>query len=210
MASKSVPAGPVFRLAYQTPPAWAQAALEEPLALLSDHAHCELKAATTAQALIAKNTEHDCIVQRLPHVAIEEMQHFERVVQLLKRRGGRLEPQATSPYADGLHKGSSGTRSSLLLDRLLIAHLIEARSLERFHLLSQVPAHTPEELELQTLYRDLLVSEASHRALFLALAKAVFPLDKVEAREAQLRELEGAVIQGLAPGPRVHSGPQQS
>lgn len=194
--------GPVFRLAYQTPLAWTESALSDGLALLSDHAHCELKAATTAQALIAKNTEHVGIVQRLPQVAVEEMQHFERVVQILRRRGGSLAPQASSPYADALHKGSASSRSNLLLDRLLIAHLIEARSLERFYLLSQAAP----DAELRELYRDLLASEASHRALFLALAKEIFSEAQVIAREDVLRELEGQVIASIPPGPRIHSG----
>ncbi len=206
MTDAAVPAGPVFRLAYQTPAGWAACALSDPLALLSDHAHCELKAASTAQALIGKNTGHPEIVSRLPRVAIEELEHFERVVGLLERRGGSLAPQATSPYADGLHKGSAGTRSNLLLDRLLLAHLIEARSLERFHLLAQ---HAPD-AELRELYADLLASEASHRALFMGLARSVFPAAVVTAREAQLRELEGSVIAGLDPGPRIHSGPPRN
>ncbi|MFT7677617.1 MAG: tRNA-(ms[2]io[6]A)-hydroxylase [Planctomycetota bacterium] len=203
MSSETLGGRPVFRLAYQTPSSWAAMALQDPLALLSDHAHCELKAAITAQALVAKNPEHSSILHSLPRVAIEELEHFERVVQILEERGGKLEPQASSPYADGLHKGSAGTRNNLLLDRLLLAHLIEARSLERFHLLSKEDGDT----ELQELYSDLLVSEASHRALFINLARELFPLDKVTTREGFLRELEGRVIEGLAPSSRVHSGP---
>lgn len=203
MPAETLGGRPVFRLAYQTPSSWAAMALQDPLALLSDHAHCELKAAITAQALVAKNPEHASILHSLPRVAIEELEHFERVIEILERRGGKLEPQAPSPYAEGLHKGSAATRDSLLLDRLLLAHLIEARSLERFHLLSQEDG----DAELQELYKDLLVSEASHRALFMNLARELFPTDKVSKREAFLRELEGRVIAGLAPSSRVHSGP---
>lgn len=203
MSSETLGGRPVFRLAYQTPPSWAAMALEDPLALLSDHAHCELKAAITAQAIVAKNPEYASILHSLPRVAIEELEHFERVIELLERRGGKLGPQATSPYADGLHKGSASSRDSLLLDRLLLAHLIEARSLERFHLLSQEDG----DAELQALYKDLLVSEASHRALFMNLARELFPESKVSKREGFLRELEGRVIEGLPASSRVHSGP---
>ena len=89
------------------------------LELLADHAHCELKAAATMQALVAKNPTIDSIVQSLPRFAMEELEHFQIVESLLRERGGKLTDQDTSPYADGLHRGSRANRKSLLLDRLI-------------------------------------------------------------------------------------------
>lgn len=192
----------MFRLAWTTPPEWVARVETEPLALLSDHAHCELKAAASAQALIAKNTEHRELVARMTEVALEELEHFRAVTDLLHARGGALLPQDESPYAAALHKGAAATRHHpLLLDRLLIAHLIEERSLERFHLLGEHLA----DAELARLYRELLPSEAEHRVLFLRFARQFFP-DAAEARVEELRALEGRVVAALPCAPRVHSG----
>ncbi|MEZ6016412.1 MAG: tRNA isopentenyl-2-thiomethyl-A-37 hydroxylase MiaE [Planctomycetota bacterium] len=191
-----------FPLDWLTPCAWVGWVEREPLALLADHAHCELKAATTAQALIAKNPEQRLLVRELGEVAIEEMQHFVRVVGELYARGGELGAQDENPYAARLHAASTPTRTSLFLDRLVIAHLIEARSLERFHLL----AHHLSDPALRDLYRELLPSEAAHQGLYVRLAREAFPADVVLRRIAELRAREGEVIAGLAFEHRVHSG----
>lgn len=191
-----------FPLDVLTPAEWVAAVERQPLALLADHAHCELKAATTAQSLIAKNPGHTSLVVALGDVAIEEMQHFVRVVAELHARGGALGPQDESPYAAGLHAGSAASRTSLVLDRLVLAHLIEARSLERFHLL----AHHLADPGLRALYKELLPSEAAHQGLYLRLAREAFGADAVAARLATLRRIEGEVVLALPMGARVHSG----
>jgi tRNA-(ms[2]io[6]A)-hydroxylase len=191
-----------FPLDWSTPVEWVVRIEREPLALLADHAHCELKAATTAQSLIAKNPEQRSLVLALGDVAIEEMQHFVRVVHELHTRGGELGPQDENPYAARLHAVSASTRSSLFLDRLVIAHLIEARSLERFHLL----AHHLVDAQLAALYQELLPSEAAHQGLYLRLAREAFGADAVAARVARLRAREGEVMAALPFEPRVHSG----
>ena len=195
----------MFSLMYDTPVQWVRdvEALGT-LKLLSDHAHCELKAAATMQALVAKNPTCDSIVQSLPRFAMEELQHFEQVEALLRERGGKLAEQDTSPYADGLHKGSRANRKSLLLDRLIISHIIEARSAERFYLLSE---HL-EDRELADFFKSLLPSESVHRVVFLRLAEGLFPVEDVEKRTAELRRLEADVISKLPFEARVHSGPK--
>jgi len=194
----------VFGLLYETPPEWvARVEATSLLDLLGDHAHCELKAAATMQALVAKNPGIPDIVQKLPRVAMEELEHFERVEAELRQRGGTLREADTSPYADGLHRGSSATRTSLLLDRLLISHLIEARSAERFHLLA---THL-QDRSLAALYQELLPSESVHRVLFLRLAQAIFPEAKVNDRLEVLRRMEAELVPTLPFEPRVHSGP---
>ncbi len=193
----------MFGLLYDTPVEWvARVEALGLLALLSDHAHCELKAAATMQALIAKNCDHERIVQSLPEVAQEELQHFQLVEEELRRRGGRLAEQTSSPYADGLQKGAAATRTSLLLDRLLLSHLIEARSAERFHLLAQ---HL-EDRDLAQLYQGLMPSESAHRVLFLRLAQDAFPAEPVAQRLRELQELEAEVVSRLPLEARIHSG----
>jgi tRNA-(ms[2]io[6]A)-hydroxylase len=191
-----------FPLDVLTPPEWVRQVEREPLLLLSDHAHCELKAAMTAQSLIAKNPEHRALVLALGDVAIEEMQHFVRVVHELHARGGALGPQSENLYAARLYGEAAASRSSLVLDRLVIAHLIEARSLERFHLL----AHHLEDQALRALYAELLPSEAAHQGLYLRLGRERFGAERLDGRLAVLRALEGRVVATLPAGPAVHSG----
>ncbi len=192
-----------FPLDYATPPEWVREVEREPLALLADHAHCELKAASSAHALIAKNPEHSDLCRALAEVAIEELEHFRIVLDELERRGGVLTEQSENAYAAGLHRGSATTRKSLVLDRLVIAHLIEARSLERFHLLAE---HSSD-AALRALFAGLLPSEAAHQGMYAKFARQLFGRDVADKRIGALRALEGEIVRGLEPGPTVHSGP---
>lgn len=180
---------------------WVERIAPFELELLSDHAHCELKAAAMGQALIAKNPEYPAISRALTPVVIEEMEHFALVLAELHARGGQLGEQTPSPYALGLRRGAHMGHTSVLLDRLLIAHLIEGRSLERLHLLGQ---HHPDE-RLRDLFGGLCASEAQHRALFLGLAQDIFGAGADDRLEA-LSRVEAEVLTGLPFAPRVHSG----
>ena len=191
-----------FRLDYETPASWVARVEEDTLALLSDHAHCELKAAASAQAMVAKNGHHPDLVDALSEVAIEELEHFGQVHALIRARGGALEPQDVNPYAEALLEQSAKSRTVRFLDRLLVAELIEARSLERFYLLSE---HLRDG-ELAELYGSLRQSEAGHQALFERLAKELYDEDVVEDRRAELRAIEAAVVSNLPFDFRIHSG----
>lgn len=191
-----------FPLDTVTSPAWASHVERDPIALLNDHAHCELKAAASAHSMIAKNPEHPDLARALTEVVIEEMQHFRIVLDELEARGGQLGEQVENPYAALLHKGAAATRNSLVLDRLIIAHLIEARSLERFHLLSRFCG----DQRLRELFGELLPSEAAHQGMYAKFARQLFGRDEAEARIATLRALEGEVMGSLPPGPTIHSG----
>jgi tRNA-(ms[2]io[6]A)-hydroxylase len=191
------------RLAWATPPEWVAHVEREPLALLSDHAHCELKAEATARSLMARHADRAPLVEALAPMADEEREHFELVLAELRARGGQLAPQGSNPYAAGLHRRSAASRRDALLDRLLVARLIEARSLERFQLLA---AHLTDR-GLADLYRGLVASEAGHAALFGRLARALFPAGQVAARLAELVALEAELAAGLPFDHRVHSGP---
>ncbi len=196
----------MFSLKYETPAEWVRdvEALGT-LDLLSDHAHCELKAAATMQALVTMNPTCPSIVQTLPRFAMEELEHFVMVEALLRERGGKLTEYDKSPYADGIHKGSRINRKSLLLDRLILSHIIEARSAERFYLLSE---HL-EVRELAEFFKSLLPSESAHRGMFLRLAENYFPAEQVEARAEELRQMEADLIRNLPFEARVHSGPKK-
>lgn len=181
---------------------WVEQVEKRPLALLSDHAHCELKAAASAQAMVAKNGHLAEFVDALGAVAIEELEHFQRVHRLLRARGGELGHQDTNPYAEALLGRSAATRTQRFLDRLLVAELIEARSLERFHLLAE---HLRDP-ELAGFYRSLMKSEAGHQAFFERMALELFPAEVAQARRDELRALEADVMSSLPFDYRVHSG----
>lgn len=189
-------------LAWCTPHDWAVRALADRTELLSDHAHCELRAASKAQTLITRNATSHRLVDALATLAAEEMRHFRRVVACLRALGGDLRPAHANPYVAELGRRSGPTRGEALLDELLLAALVEARSLERFELLGAA-AEAP---RLQALYGDLVTSEAAHARLFVDLACAYFPEERVDGRLRTLVEMEAEVAATLPFAPRVHSG----
>lgn len=191
----------MFKLDYLTPSAWVGRVEADLCALLADHAHCELKAAASAQGILSRGLDHPALMRDLARVAIEEMQHFELVLAELQRRGGTLGPVQQNPYADRLHRAAAGSRSDRVLDRLVVSGLIEARSLERFHLLAEGLA----DAELASLYRGLMASEAGHQRLFFRHALELFG-PSAEVRIEQLRALEGAIVAQLPFAPTMHSG----
>lgn len=190
------------RLAWETPAAWATAALAEPLRLLDDHAHCELGAAAAAQALLMHNPHRSKLVDRLGALVIEETRHFRQVHALLVDRGGRLSHPRKNAYVEGLRAWIRRGHEDVLLDRLLVAGAIELRSLERFELLA---AHAAD-VELRDLYAELGPSERGHALLFGELAADLFG-DRVEARARDLEAHEASVARDAPAGPRVHAGP---
>ena len=127
---------------------------------------------------------------------------FRRVVACLRALGGELEPAHRNPYVAELGRRTGPTRGEALLDELLLAGLVEARSLERFELL----AHAAEPPRLRELYGELAPSEAAHAGLFLDLARSQFPEERVRARLAELVAIEAEVAAALPFAPRVHSG----
>lgn len=189
-----------FDLGWRTPSEWAAAVLAAPLALLSDHAHCELGAAAAAQALLVRRPEDSCLVERLAAHAAEELRHFRAVHRLLLALGGQLEAVRKNAYAEGL---LARVERGSLVDRLLVAALIERRSLERFELLAvaAVPGSP-----LAALYAELAPSEAGHAALFVELARDHAPGD-LGPRLAGWIAHEAALVQALPFEPRIHSGP---
>lgn len=121
-----------------TDPRWANIAESNLEEILTDHAWCEQKAATNAITLIAYNSEHEDLVQELTDIAIEEMEHFRMVTEIIKQRGYTLGRERKDDYVNQLMKfmRRDGSRNMAFIDRLLFAAMIEARSCERFHLIS--------------------------------------------------------------------------
>jgi len=185
-----------------TDPRWANIAESNLEEILTDHAWCEQKAATNAITLIANNSEHMDLVEELTAIAIEEMQHFQMVVDIIKKRGFTLGRERKDDYVGRLVKFNrkDGSRNSAFIDRLLFAAMIEARSCERFRVLSL----NIKDQELAKFYHDLMVSEAGHYTTFLNFARKYTIDIDVDKRWKEWLEFEGELIQSYGNREAIH------
>ena len=186
-----------------TDPRWvniAEMSLED---ILTDHAYCEQKAASFCISLIQANADKIEIVDKLTPVVTEEWGHFRMVLRELKKRNLSLGHQRKDEYVNALLKfqKKGGSQMDRLLDKLLTCALIEARSCERFRLLS---LHISDD-SLKDFYHDLMVAEASHYKMFLDLAKLYVEHTKVMDRWNEFLVYEAEVISNLeVRGDRMH------
>lgn len=199
MSSRSA----ILGLKLPTDPRWvnlASISLEE---ILSDHAYCEQKAATSCISLIQRYPDHPLLVQELAPIVTEEWGHFRMVLTEMTKRDLKLGRQRKDEYVNALisHETKGGSRETRLLDQLLICALIEARSCERFRLLSDGLADT----YLRNFYRGFMESEAGHYTLFIRLANEYRPKETVKKRWSEWLALEADIISGLTVrGDRMH------
>lgn len=185
-----------------TDPRWANIAESNLDEILTDHAWCEQKAASNAITLITQNPEHEDLVHELTAIAIEEMQHFQMVIDIIKERGHTLGRERKDDYVGQLMKFSKkdGSRNQAFIDRLLFAAMIEARSCERFRVLST----NIKDEALAKFYHDLMVSEASHYTIFLNFARKYAIDVDVEKRWQQWLDFEGELIQSYGKKEYIH------
>ncbi len=187
-------------LASTTDPAWVHEALKDPAALLSDHAQCEKKAALSALSLTQAFADDTDVVTELAALAREELEHFEACCQHLLKRGWSLKRGGKDPYAAQLINAAASDVTHHLVDRLLIAALIEARSTERLKILSE--RHP--DAELAQFCRDLMETEAGHYMFFVRLAGRVTDPAFAKARLTELAKREAQIVAALPHLPRVH------
>lgn len=187
-----------------TDPRWvnmAEMSLED---ILTDHAYCEQKAATACISLISTHSEKFDMVKLVAPIVTEEWGHFRLVLQELDKRGLKLGAQRKDEYVNGLmqfQKKGGLSRDERLVEKLLTCALIEARSCERFRLLS---LHIKEE-ELRDFYYKFMVAEAGHYRLFLDLAKRYMSEDKVKIRWKEYLAYEVELLASLeVRGDRMH------
>ena len=185
----------------KTEDAWLKRAIADTPALLIDHAHCERKAAMQALMLLAEYPTHPELVAPVVAIAHEELEHFTLITAILSRRGIAIEVQGPTGYQAGLFKKVRKTEPDRLIDRLLVAALIEARSCERFKILSE--RHP--DAELRQVFGDLLASEARHHADFVRLAEQQGDRAEVTARLRHLAGVEVRAIERAKPLARIHS-----
>jgi tRNA 2-(methylsulfanyl)-N6-isopentenyladenosine37 hydroxylase len=197
----------MLHLAAGTDEHWGEWALEHMDAILLDHAHCEKKAASTALSMIFRYPACPQLMMPMSALAREELEHFEQVVALIRRRGGEFVRQEPSPYASRLLTAARKHEPARLLDILLCCSLIEARSCERMQLIARslaargadAPGHAMH--ELFRLYDGLLVSEARHHATYVELARSCVDVEEAEL-QGRLAELAVHEASVLADAPR--------
>jgi tRNA-(ms[2]io[6]A)-hydroxylase len=193
----------MLSLASQTDPAWARRASENVDEVLLDHAHCEKKAASTAINLIFRYPNYPGLMIPLSELAREELEHFEQVVSLIRKRGLEFVRQKPSPYAGRLLAEVRTFEPMRLLDMLLCCSLIEARSCERMQLLAEELTDP----DLRELYKGLLACEARHHATYVDLARdlELVPEDELRARLTELAQHEARVLEAAPDVPRMHN-----
>lgn len=191
----------MFRLKLLTDPRWANIAEENLGEILTDHAWCEQKAATNAIGLITMIPEYTEMVTELLAIAQEELEHFNQVHEIIKKRGGVLGRTRKDDYVNDLFKFIvQGSREDLLIDKMLFAAMIEARSCERFKVLTD----SIKDEELKTFYKELMISEANHYTTFIGFARQLGDPEKVNKRWEEWLEYEAQIIQSYGNKETIH------
>jgi tRNA-(ms[2]io[6]A)-hydroxylase len=185
-----------------TDPRWANIAEKNIDEILIDHAYCEQKAASTAISLIVSFPEYTELVSAMTELVQEEMSHFKMVHDLLKEKNIALGRDRKDNYVAQLvtffPKG--GSRDIQLVHRLLYAALIEARSCERFRLLSEELSDE----KLRRFYRKLMISEANHYTMFLGFARQYHDVEEVNQKWSDLLDYEAKILESFQSGASVH------
>ena len=185
----------ILRLQLPTDPRWVNLAALSLEEILTDHAYCEQKAATTCISLIQRYPSYEKIVEELSPIVTEEWGHFRAVLAELKKRGLTLGAQRKDLYVNALleFQQKGGSPEGRLLDQLLTMALIEARSCERFKRLSE----GLEDAYLRKFYRKFMESEAGHYTLFINLADTYIEKEKVRKRWMEWLTYESKIISSL-------------
>lgn len=191
----------MLNLAAATDPAWVARALADLEELLLDHAHCERKAAGLAIRLMFRYPDLEYLHEPLSRLAREELGHYEEVMRVINARGGGLRRQKPSPYAGRLTKAIRGHEPERLVDTLVVAAIIEARSCERFKLLAAAVGDPA----LAKLYSGLLVCEARHHTVYLDLAVRAGGEIAARSRLCELAALEAEILSIPGTTVRMHS-----
>lgn len=193
----------MLHLAEPTDPGWFDRIKDHLDTILIDHCHLEKRAASNALNLIFRYTGRPGLPRALSEVVREEMEHFTQVLDILDSRGVSFVKLTPSPYALALQSHLTKQEPAAFLDKLLMAAFIEARSCERFKVLSEGLAK--DEPELAAFYRDLMISEARHHLLYTNFAREFFGEVPVKARLKELGAFEAQALRDAGTSPRLHS-----
>lgn len=185
-----------------TDPRWVELVEQDLREVLIDHAWCEQKAASNAISIVVRYPQYTAMTEALVALAQEELGHFAQVLQKLKERGWTLGPERKDHYVNQLltFVRKDGHPLERLVDRLLFSAMIEARSCERFKLLSE----RVEDEDLRVFYRDLMISEAGHYTTFIGFAREHAPGIDVEGRWKEFLAFEAELVANYGKAPTIH------
>jgi tRNA-(ms[2]io[6]A)-hydroxylase len=188
------------KLASVTDPEWVKVIMANFDAFLIDHASCERKAMAYAMSVVVKYPDRTEIIPELLQVAQDELDHFRDVLELMDQRNLQMSPDESDPYVNQLIKVCRHGRDERLLDRLLVASVVETRGAERFRII----AEALEDPKLKEFYRDLWATEARHGDVFKKMALNYFDEAEIESRSQEIIEAEAKIIAGLEWRPSLH------
>lgn len=185
-----------------TDPRWVNIVEKNIEEILVDHAWCEQKAATNAITLMVQYPHLTDLVQEMTKIVQEEIEHFDQVHEKIIERGYKLGRERKDPYVHDLIKyiRRGGTYEEILVDKLMFAAMIEARSCERFRLLSQ----EINDEDLKKFYHELMVSEAGHYTTFIGFARKYGKGVDVDKRWQDFLDYEGEIIQNYGKDETIH------
>ncbi|MEM7551270.1 MAG: tRNA-(ms[2]io[6]A)-hydroxylase [Bacteroidota bacterium] len=173
---------------------WIDAVMNDFDSFLQDHANCERKASSMAMSFVAKYPNRTEIIPELINTAVEELEHFKMVYEIMESRGVELPHEiGRDDYVKKLVDACRSTPDKRFVDRLLIASIVECRGAERFRMVYEAL----EEGELKNFYHNLWASEAKHGNIFVKMALEYFPESEVYQRLNTLNELEAKVLDDL-------------
>lgn len=183
-----------IELTYSTSPEWIKAVMNDFNSFLQDHADCERKASAMAMSFIAKCPDKTEIIPELIETAQEELEHFKEVYAVMEKRGVKLKSEMQEDmYIKKLLDSCRSGRDERLLDRMLLASIIECRGAERFKLV----ADNIQDEELKKFYKTLWISEAKHGNIFIKMALQYFSKEDVYKRLDELAMIEGKICESL-------------
>jgi len=183
-----------------TNPSWIEAVKNNLLVTISDHAHCEKKAANTGMVLLNKYPDKTDLGYAMCELIEEEIGHYRSVLQILEQMGHQLSRDTGDPYAKELFTIVRKNEPERFLDHLLVAGIIEARSCERL----QILAENIDDTNLRKFYKDLADTEAGHYVTFTNIARNYFDKETVKARLDEMTDFEANIISNLTNEPTMH------
>jgi tRNA-(ms[2]io[6]A)-hydroxylase len=183
----------MIELKFKTPLSWAENIASAIEVFLPDHAAAEKKASSMAMTMVAHYPDKPELVTAMIDLALEELSHFRSVVNMMHQRGLTLLPDKKDAYVNALRRNCRQGDLVYLMDRLLIAGIVEARGAERFGLIAEA---LPEG-EMKRFYDAITRSELAHEDLFLQLALKYFDSDEVQERLDQLLDAEAKIVSKL-------------
>jgi tRNA-(ms[2]io[6]A)-hydroxylase len=189
-------------LRFKTPPEWLTVVFADFDAFLLDHAACERKAAATGMSFVVRYPDRSALIEPLIEFSREELEHFQIMYRIVHARGLRLSDDYKDPYVNALRSQVRNGGERMLLDKLLVAGIVEARGCERLFMVAEALAEQGS--PLAEPYLGLARAEARHHGLFFRLARAYFDEAVIDERASQLLDYEADLVKQLPHRAAVH------